>query len=172
MTQTEPPQELTAGTGTTGDSATQAHEAYPEPDPRAGEYPDDWSERQQENWDKYAQPAYVRLETDIGRELFRRAWRPKARNDGLVTRDGAIIGTVEDWVDTYVAFMLGDTNRVSKKYQRKAAVSDADDEQLNKALADIVTALYRARDCDYNRTVDGLPHRGQELVMRFGYAPE
>lgn len=157
---------------TTEHSATQAHEPYPEPDARTGEYPDDWSDRQQENWNRYAQPAYVRLETNIGRTLFRRTWRPKARNDGLITRDNVSIGTVEDWVDTYVAFMLGDTKRVSKKYQRKAAVSDEDDETLNNALADIVSALYRARDCDYNKSVDGLPDRGQELVTRFGYTPE
>lgn len=105
------------------------------------EYPDpDWTPKQMENWDAHGAAEYAELETEIGREFFRRIWRPKKRNDGLLEREHVKLGTPEDYVCTNVDDVFDPWGNMTSVMMREISVPSDEKERLGEAVDDIVQA--------------------------------
>ena len=115
-------------------------EPYEEPNPEAGEWPEGWTPRQRQNWLESGRTTYDSLETDCGRYWYRRTWRPKARNHGMMKRDHVKLGTPEDYITENVADVLHPMGDMTSVMMRQLARYSVDTDELDDAVEDIVQA--------------------------------
>lgn len=115
-------------------------EPYPEPNPETDDYPAEWTPKQRENWRNHAQDVYEALETEAGRYWYRRTWRPKKQQEGLLQRDHVKLGTPEDYIAEHVSDTLSPMGDITSVMMRKVAHYKADKEEMEEAIDDIVQA--------------------------------
>lgn len=121
-------------------------EAYGEPDAQNDQYPDHWTPKQCENWKNYGHFEYNALETDVGRQLYRRIWRPKMRGEGIMKRDHVKLGTPEDYVEDNVRDLLTPMGNITSAMMRNFVHFNADTDVLDEAVDDIVHAKLSLKD--------------------------
>lgn len=103
------------------------------------EYPvDDWTPKQVENWEDSGKHVYERIETEDARAWYRRVWRPKKRNDGMMERDRVSFGTPEDYIKYYVEDAFDPWGSVEGSMMRHFAVSNTD--ELDEHAREILKA--------------------------------
>lgn len=124
----------------TTQTKTIEHSAYDEPDPEDDVWPNSWTKKQRSNWRTYAQDVYEALETEAGRRWYRRTWRPKARNEGMLKRDHVKLGTPEDYVAENVSDRLNPMGDMTSVMMRQLGTYDVDTDELDEAVEDIVQA--------------------------------
>lgn len=107
-------------------------EPYPVPNP-------EWTPKQRENWDQYGSKIYEHLETWAGKHYYRRTWRPKKRNEGMMKHDYVKLGTPEDYVAENVEATFDPWGNITSTMMREIGVHGNKDE-LKDAIADIVRA--------------------------------
>ena len=105
------------------------------------EYPTtDWSRKQLENWEASGEAVYERIDGELGREWYRRTWRPKMRGDGMKQRDHVKLGTPEDYVAEHVADALSPMGDITSVMMRKLGAYSVDKDELDEAVKQIVKA--------------------------------
>jgi hypothetical protein len=130
------------------------------------EYPaDDWTPKQQENWEQYGEPVYRNLETEIGRTWYRRCWRPKQRNEGMMTRSFVKLGEPEDYVVTEVEGHLQPMGNITAEMMRQLTAYSVDKDELDEAVADIVQAKVQTMS---TKRQQRLLAEAQELANTYG----
>jgi len=115
-------------------------EPYIEPNPAEDEWPEDWTPTQKKNWEQFGSKVYDELNTDLGRTWYRRTWRPKMRNNGMMQRDHVKLGTPEDYVAENVADMLNPMGDLTSVMMRQISRYKVDKDVLDDAVTDIVRA--------------------------------
>lgn len=120
-------------------------EPYDAPDP-------EWTPKQQTNWEESGKLVYDRLETDVGRYWYRRTWRPKKRNSGIMKRDHVELGTPEDYIVAHVEDRLNPMGDITSLMMRKLGTRNFDVDELEEAIDDIVQArLHNIAENDPDR---------------------
>jgi hypothetical protein len=122
------------------DNDDEEHEPYIEPDIEAGEWPEEWTPKQRQNWRDHALSVYRELETDWGRYWYRRTWRPKKRGDGMMQDDHVKLGTPEDYVTENVEDYLRPMGDMTSVMMRQISRYTVDKDDLDNAVEDIVQA--------------------------------
>jgi hypothetical protein len=140
-------------------------EPYPEPDVEADDYPDEWTPKQRENWKNYGHFEYRLLETELGRYWFRRTYRPKMRNEGMMQRDHVKLGTPEDYVAYNVADMFKPMAALDGYMMRQLMRYDFDTDELDEAVEDIVQARRHMLEPEER---EDLAERGMILAKAYG----
>lgn len=115
-------------------------EAYTEPNPDADEWPDHWTPKQRANWEQYGQEIYEALKTDTGRYWYRRTYRPKKRNEGMMKRDHVKLGRPEDYIDENVSDTLNPMGNMTSVMMRQISRYTVDRDELDDAVSDITQA--------------------------------
>ena len=119
-------------------------EPYVEPNPRKKLWPEHWTPKQKEYWERYCQPVYDNLKTDTGRYWYRRTFRPKKQkqsgDSGVMTRDHVKLGTPEDYVAYNVSDMLDMWADLTGAMMREMMSYSVDQDELDEAVHDIVQA--------------------------------
>lgn len=113
------------------DPETFADQPYPDPE---------WTPKQRENWEAHGQAEFANLETDVGRRWYKRTYRPKKRNSGMMTRDHVKLGTPEDYVDEHVSDTFDPWGNLTSVMMRRISTYSVDKAELEDAIEDIVRA--------------------------------
>ena len=144
---------------------TDEPEPYVEPDPENGVWPDDWTPRQRENWIDFGQPVYDALETDVGRYWYRRVYRPKARHEGMMTRDHVKLGNPEDYVAEMVSDNLNPMGDVTGAMMRVISSYSVDKDELDEAVSDITGAKIKNMSDEQKKRLVG---DAQRMARAYG----
>ena len=121
------------------------------------EYPsDEWTPKQKENFANHGRAEFEELETDVGRDWYKRCFRPKKRNEGMMKRDHVKLGTPEDYVTKHVEDTFDPWASLEGIMMRKLGRYSVDTDTLDAAVEDIVRAKLR-------RLAETNPERAQRL---------
>lgn len=103
------------------------------------EYPaPDWTPKQMENWENAGKPVYDRIETEEARAWYRRIYRPKKRNDGMMERDRVTFGTPEDYIKYSVEDAFDPWGSMEGMMMRHLSVDNKD--ELDEHAREILKA--------------------------------
>lgn len=122
---------------------TDKSEPYDEPRPMTNEFPDEWTPKQIENWTNHGESVYSELDTELGRYWYRRCYRPKKRNEGMMETDAVRFGSPEDFVVAHVDDNLQPMGNLTAVMMREFTKQSADTDELKKAAGDITRAKIR-----------------------------
>lgn len=106
-------------------------ESYPDPE---------WTPKQVENWENSGEPVYELIETEEAREWYRRTWRPKKRNEGMIEHDHVKFGTPEDYVKYNVEDYFDPWGSFDGVMMRHMTVSKDKREELDEHVTEIAKA--------------------------------
>lgn len=113
------------------DPETFAHRPYPDPE---------WTPKQRENFEHHGRKTFEALETNPGRRWYKRTYRPKKRNSGMMTRDHVKLGTPEDYIDEHVSDTFDPWGNITSVIMRRISTYSVDKAELEDAIEDIVRA--------------------------------
>lgn len=122
------------------DSDNDDQIAYIEPEPDADVWPADWTPKQKENWLEHGQPQYERLETDQGREWFRRCYRPRKRGSGLLETDRVQLGNPEDYIIEMIDDYLDPWGSMTSVMMRKISSYSVGQDVLDDVVDEFLKA--------------------------------
>jgi hypothetical protein len=121
-------------------------------------YPDpEWTPKQQSNFETYGAETFAELETDAGRRWYKRTYRPKKRNDGMMTRDHVQLGTPEDYLDEHVDQAFNPWSSFTSLMMREISTYDVDMDALEEAIEDVIRAKLRV-------LADNNPQKARRLL--------
>ena len=115
---------------------------YKDPDVEAGEWPEEWTPRQRENWRDHGEPVYSEIETDVARYWYKKTWRPKMQGEGLMETDAVTFGNPEDYIAENVSDMLSPMGDMTSMMMRQVTSYGVEDD-LDEVVNDIVRARIR-----------------------------
>lgn len=147
------------------DDSEESNEPYIEPDPDDGVWPEHWTPHQRKNWINHGQDTYAELETDLGRYWYRRCWRPKQRNEGLMETDEVKLGNPEDYVVENVGDYLSPMGDMTSVMMRQLSRYSVDTDDLDEAVEDIVQAKVATMSEEAQRR---LLQQSQRLAKIYG----
>jgi len=105
------------------------------------DYPaEHWTPKQQENWGHSGKHIYELIETPEAREWYRRIWRPKKRNDGMIERDHVKFGTEEDYVKYEVEDTFDPWGSIDGAMMRHLSIPKERREELDEVVHEILRA--------------------------------
>ena len=118
----------------------EEHEPYDEPHPSTDTWPDDWTPKQRTNWLEHGAIVYNNLETEQAQYWYRRTWRPKCRNSGMMKCDHVKLGTPEDYIEENVSDTLNPMGNMTSVMMRQVSRYSVDRDVLDDVVDDIVQA--------------------------------
>lgn len=137
-------------------------ESYPNPD---------WTPKQQENWENDGKPVYERIETEEAREWYRRTWRPKKRNDGMIERDHVKFGTPEDYVKYNVEDYFDPWGSFDGVMMRHMTVSKEKRDELDENVKEIVRAKLKLLKKQSPGAAQRLLNESNKVASLYGVEP-
>lgn len=127
------------------------------------EYPcEDWTPKQQENWEQSGKSVYELIDGEVGRTWYRRTWRPKMRNEGMKKRDHVKLGTPEDYIAEMVADQFDPWGSLDSVMIRELASYSVEKEELEEAVSQITEAKLK-------HLASNDPARARQLVAETEY---
>jgi hypothetical protein len=121
-----------------------------------------WTPKQEQNWIDHIEPVYSRIESELGRRIFRAVWRPKKRGDGWMKREHVKLGTPEDYVEENVSDLFTPMTDITSVMMRQVGRYDVSRETLDEA----VDAIRKAR---LKHLADNNPERARQLLANTAY---
>lgn len=132
----------------------EEHSPYTEPKPSQDEWPDEWTPHQRTNWLEHGRAVYEALETEDAKYWYRRTWRPKKRNSGMMKCDHVKLGTPEDYIEEHVADTLNPMGDLTSVMMRSISRYKVDRDVLDDVVSDIVQAkIQNMSDAQQQRLV-------------------
>jgi len=122
------------------DDDEEEYEPYIEPVPSEDTWPEEWTPRQRKNWLEHGQNIYEELEDDQSKYWYRRCWRPKKRNSGMMKCDHVKLGTPEDYIVEHVADTLDPMGDITSVMMRRISRYSVDRDTLDDVVEDLVQA--------------------------------
>lgn len=127
------------------------------------EYPaEDWTPKQCENFEKYGEAVYERIEGEVGQKWYRRIWRPKMRGDGMKQRDHVKMGTPEDYIAEMVSDQLDPWNSMTSVMMRTVSSYNVDKEEREEAVSQIAKAKLE-------NLAENSPQKAKQLLAETEY---
>lgn len=146
------------------DPETFADRPYPDPE---------WTPKQQENWDNSRMSEWFdELETDIGQHWAKRIYRPKKRNDGIITRDHVQLGTPEDYIKEHVDQAFDPWGSFHSMMMRELGSYKADKDKLETAIEDIIRAKLRVLAEHSPQRAERLLKNTEQVAKLYGVSME
>lgn len=126
-----------------------------------------WTPKQRENFENH-RGVYDRLETDRARSWFKRCYRPKKRNDGLMRRDHVKLGTPEDYILENVSDRLEPMSNLTSVMMRQLGHVGVDKDVLDEIVEEFLNARVKNMKEHNPQQLERILRRSQELRNLYG----